>query len=95
MHLANEGCKFFHYVHLCCFNVPFFYFDADKLTSYGPIVKEHFLWNYPVIHLYDKKDIEDVLKYPSKYPIRPDLEVQCVYRRSCPEKYSSVGMVNA
>jgi len=45
--------------------------------------------------LYDKGDIEEVLKYPSKYPLRPALEAQCIYRKSHPERYKSVGLVNA
>ena len=68
---------------------------VDKYAKYGAIVKEHFLWNYPIIHLYDKGDIEEVLKYPSKYPLRPALEAQCIYRMSHPERYKSVGLVNA
>lgn len=69
--------------------------NVDKFMTYGPIVKEHYLWNFPIIHLYDKKDIEEVLKYPSKFPLRPGLDAQCTYRRSQPQRYSSVGLVNA
>ena len=67
---------------------------VDKFKKYGPIVREHFLWNYPIIHLFDKKDIEEVLKYPSKFPIRPELEFQAFYRRSRPDRYVSVGLVS-
>jgi len=58
-------------------------------------VKENHLWNFPIIHLYDKNDIEVVLRQPSKHPIRPDLEAQSAYRRSRPDRYNSVGIVNA
>nr|QBR98234.1 cytochrome P450 314 family [Diaphanosoma celebensis] len=69
--------------------------NEDKYAKYGAIVKEHYLWNYPIVHLYDKNDIEEVLKYPSKFPLRPALEAQCIYRKSHPERYKSVGLVNA
>jgi len=68
--------------------------NRDKFMKYGPIVKENHLWNFPIIHLYDKKDIENVLRHPSKYPIRPELEAQSSYRRSRPDRYNSVGIVN-
>ncbi|KAK4003050.1 ecdysone 20-monooxygenase isoform X2 [Daphnia magna] len=68
--------------------------NEDKYFKYGPIVKEHYLWNFPIVHLYDKNDIETVLKYSSKYPIRPGLEAQIFYRNSRPDRYKSVGLVN-
>ena len=67
----------------------------DKFTKYGLIVRENHLWNFPIIHLYDKSDIEAVLRQPSKHPIRPELEAQSAYRRSRPDRYNSVGIVNA
>ena len=67
----------------------------DKLHRYGPVVKEHYLWNFPLVHLYDKQDIEQVFKFSTKFPIRPPLEAQVHYRRSCPARYASVGLVNA
>lgn len=69
--------------------------NQDKFTKYGLIVRENHLWNFPIIHLYDKKDIEAVLRQLSKHPIRPDLEAQSAYRRSRPDRYNSVGIVNA
>lgn len=74
---------------LMFFFVSFVWFYLDKYRKYGAIVKEHFLWNFPIIHLYDKHDIENVLKYPSKYPIRPGLEAQIFYRQSRPDRYKS------
>jgi len=69
--------------------------NQDKFTKYGLIVRENHLWNFPIIHLYDKSDIEAVLRQPSKHPIRPELEAQSAYRRSRPDRYNSVGIVNA
>nr|CAG4640893.1 EOG090X06YP [Eulimnadia texana] len=42
-----------------------------------------------------RKDIEEVLRYPSKTPVRPGLEPQLVYRKSRPDRYKSTGLVNA
>nr|CAD7585730.1 unnamed protein product [Timema genevievae] len=41
---------------------------ADMFMRYGPIFKEEFLWNYPIVNLMDRGDIEKVLRYPSKFP---------------------------
>ena len=30
--------------------------------EYGPVVREEVLWNFPLIHLFDRKDIERVLR---------------------------------
>lgn len=97
LHLANEG-KYFKVkrnavlLNCTCHVVYVFHlwlYYLDKYRKYGPVVKEHFLWNFPIIHLYDKHDIESVLKYPSKYPIRPGLEAQIFYRKSRPDRYKS------
>ena len=79
-------------MHLMLFCVLFLV--LDKYRKYGSVVKEHFLWNFPIIHLYDKHDIENVLKYPSKYPIRPGLEAQIFYRQSRPDRYKSECSIN-
>lgn len=95
LHLANEGTvkeinnTVVKLCASCFFFVSFVWFYLDKYRKYGAIVKEHFLWNFPIIHLYDKHDIENVLKYPSKYPIRPGLEAQIFYRQSRPDRYKS------
>ena len=102
LHIANRGdCRAVFTDPCFCTTDPFlvrpdrfFTFPLDKFMKYGPIVKENHLWNFPIIHLYDKKDIENVLRHPSKYPIRPELEAQSSYRRSRPDRYNSVGIVN-
>ena len=86
--LKKLTTQLLNYVPHVFFFVSFVWF-LDKYRKYGAIVKEHFLWNFPIIHLYDKHDIENVLKYPSKYPIRPGLEAQIFYRQSRPDRYKS------
>jgi ecdysone 20-monooxygenase len=66
----------------------------SMFEKYGKIVKEEALWNYPVISLLDRKSIEEVLKQPSKYPLRPPTEVTTYYRKSRPDLYTNSGMVN-
>nr|UYL69089.1 cytochrome P450 314a1 [Colaphellus bowringi] len=63
-------------------------------AKYGPIVKEEALFNVPVISIFEKSDIEKVLKSSGKYPIRPPTEAIAVYRRSRPDRYASTGLVN-
>lgn len=48
----------------------------------------------PIVHLFTKKDIEKVLKYPSKYPYRPPTEIVSWYRKSRPDRYASLGITN-
>ena len=31
--------------------------------EYGPVVREEVLWNFPLVHLFDRRDIERVLRY--------------------------------
>ncbi|SPP76071.1 blast:Ecdysone 20-monooxygenase [Drosophila guanche] len=50
--------------------------------------------NVPIVHLYNRDDLEKVLKYPSKYPFRPPTEIIVMYRQSRPDRYASVGIVN-
>ncbi len=78
--------RYFHILTICPF--------TDKYLKYGPVVKEHYFWNFPILHLYDKSDIETVLKWPSKFPIRPEMEALSTYRRSCPDRYSTIGIVS-
>lgn len=68
--------------------------NADKYRRYGPVVREEVLWNFPLIHLFDKQDIETVLCYKSEYPQRPHNEADVFYRLSRPDLYRDVGMVN-
>ncbi|BES93678.1 cytochrome P450 [Nesidiocoris tenuis] len=66
----------------------------DMFRRYGDIVKEEALWNIPVVSLKSREDIEKVLKYPSKYPMRPPTEVTAHYRASRPDRYANLGLVN-
>lgn len=61
--------------------------------KYGPVVME-MSGNVPVVSLFNKNDIDKVLKFPTKYPFRPPQEITCVYRRSRPDRYNTTGMVN-
>lgn len=62
--------------------------------KYGPLVREEVLWNVPVISLFERRDIEKVLKNSGRYPIRPPTEAIAWYRRSRPDRYISTGLVN-
>lgn len=67
---------------------------ADLNRKYGDIVLEVMPSGMPIVHLFNRYDLEKVLKYPSKYPFRPPTEIVVTYRRSKPERYASVGIVN-
>ncbi|XP_018577799.1 ecdysone 20-monooxygenase [Anoplophora glabripennis] len=69
-------------------------FYEDMQRKYGTIMKEEALFNVPVISVFEKQDIEKVLKSTSKFPIRPPTEAIAWYRRSKPERYASTGLVN-
>ena len=62
--------------------------------KYGDIVLEQ-SGETPIISLFKRQDIENVLKYPSKYPFRPPTEIVAFYRLSRTDRYSSVGLANA
>lgn len=66
----------------------------DMFQKYGKVVKEESLWNFPVISVVDLKSIEEVLNQHSKYPLRPPTEVTVHYRKSRPDRYSNLGLVN-
>ncbi|XP_030385580.1 ecdysone 20-monooxygenase [Scaptodrosophila lebanonensis] len=67
---------------------------ADLNRQYGDIVLEVMPSNVPIVHLYNRDDLERVLKYPSKYPFRPPTEIIVMYRQSRPDRYASLGIVN-
>ncbi|CAH0384016.1 unnamed protein product [Bemisia tabaci] len=67
---------------------------ADLFRKYGETVREEALWNFPVINIRNRDDIERVLKQSSKFPIRPPNEVTSYYRRTRPDKYTNLGLVN-
>nr|AFU86480.1 cytochrome P450 CYP314A1v2 [Laodelphax striatellus] len=66
----------------------------DMFQRYGNVVKEEALWNFPVISLISKEDIEKVLRKSSKYPLRPPTEVTAHYRATRPDRYTNGGLVN-
>lgn len=66
----------------------------DMHATYGDVVLE-VGWNgFPIVNLFNKNDIEKVLKYPSKYPFRPPTEIVAHYRKSRPDRYASTGIIN-
>lgn len=67
---------------------------ASLNRKYGDIALE-MAGSVPVVSLFKKQDIDRVLKAPSKYPFRPPTEIIAYYRQSRPDRYSSVGLVNA
>lgn len=62
--------------------------------KYGNVVME-MQGNIPIVSLFKREDIDTVLKHPSRYPFRPPTEIISFYRKSRPDRYSSVGLVNA
>lgn len=69
-------------------------FYKDMYLKYGSVMKEEALWNIPVINLFERREIEKVLKVSSRYPIRPPTEAIAYYRKSRPDRYVSTGLVN-
>lgn len=69
-----------------------YYADLNKI--YGDVVME-MSGNVPIISLFNRRDIEKVLRHPSKHPFRPPTEIVAFYRKSRPDRYSSVGLVNS
>jgi hypothetical protein len=57
-------------------------------------VCERALWNFPVVNLLERRDIEAVLRQQSKFPLRPPTEVAAWYRQSRPDRYTTLGLVN-
>lgn len=66
----------------------------QMFQKYGNVIREQALWNVPVVSLKKRQDIELVLRQSSKYPLRPPTEVISYYRKSRPDRYSSIGLVN-
>lgn len=61
---------------------------------YGKIVLEVTPSGVPIVLLFERADIEKVLRYPSRYPFRPATEIVAMYRNSRPDRYASVGITN-
>ncbi|XP_033298901.1 ecdysone 20-monooxygenase isoform X3 [Bombus bifarius] len=68
------------------------YKDLNK--RYGPLCKEEALWNFLVISVFSRQDIETILRRNSKYPLRPPQEVISYYRRTRRDRYTNLGLVN-
>ncbi|XP_058821921.1 ecdysone 20-monooxygenase isoform X1 [Topomyia yanbarensis] len=66
---------------------------VDLHQRYGKIVLEVDR-QVPIVNLFERVDMEKVLRYPSKYPYRPPTEIVEYYRRSRPDRFSSTGIVN-
>lgn len=57
-------------------------------------MKEECWCNIPVVNLFEKREIVKVLKSGGKYPLRPPVEAVAHYRKSRPDRYASIGLVN-
>lgn len=66
----------------------------DLNNIYGNIVLETTMSGVPVVNLYDRTDIEKVMKQVSKYPFRPPTEITVRYRLKKPDRFSSLGISN-
>lgn len=66
----------------------------EMYRTYGDVVLEVGFNGFPVVSLYNKDDIEKVLKFPSKFPFRPPTEIIALYRKSRPDRYASTGITN-
>lgn len=66
----------------------------DMYRKYGAVMKEEALFNVPVISVFERQDIEKVLRSSGKYPIRPPTEAIAQIRRGLKERYASTGIVN-
>lgn len=67
---------------------------SDFFQRYGAVVKEEAFWNIPLVSINDRDSIEMVLKQSGKYPCRPPNEVTAYYRKSRPDRYTNLGLVN-
>lgn len=48
----------------------------------------------PIVNLFNRLDIEKVLRFPCKYPFRPPTEIIAFYRQKRPDRYASTGITN-
>ena len=61
---------------------------------YGPICKQESYWNFPIVSVFERNDIEKILRHNTRYPMRPAQDVLVHYRRSRTDRYSNLGLVN-
>ncbi|KAL1458115.1 hypothetical protein WDU94_008288 [Cyamophila willieti] len=68
----------------------------DLFKRFGEIFREEYLWNYPIVNISNRDDLFIVLNAAarSKYPLRPPNEVTSFYRKSRPDRYTNLGLVN-
>nr|QBC73127.1 cytochrome P450 mono-oxygenase [Osmia bicornis] len=78
------------------FNATRFFLDSriDLNQRYGALCKEEALWNFPVISVFSRQDIEAVIRRSPRYPLRPPQEVISHYRRNRHDRYTNLGLVN-
>lgn len=69
--------------------------NVDKYRCYGKIFREEFQWGVPFVQVYDPVDIATVLRSQGRFPLRPVNEAAVLFRKSRPDVYGSVGLVNA
>lgn len=68
--------------------------NQHKYMKYGAVVREEVVFNFKILHLFDKADILKVVNYNSEFPQRPPNAADVYYRLSRPNLYSNLGMVN-
>ncbi|XP_012286900.1 ecdysone 20-monooxygenase [Orussus abietinus] len=66
----------------------------DLHRRFGPLCKEEALWNWPIVSVFSREDIEAVLRRGSRFPLRPPQEVISHYRQSRRDRYTNLGLVN-
>ncbi|KAJ8673935.1 hypothetical protein QAD02_005197 [Eretmocerus hayati] len=66
----------------------------DMKNRFGSLCKQESYWNWPIISLFERNDIETILKRVSKYPLRPSQEIISHYRQSRSDRYANLGLVN-
>lgn len=66
---------------------------SERLEMYGPIVKEEYLFGFPMIHILDSELIEQGTKAFGQ--IRPGIEILEKYRSIRTDKYDAVGIAMA
>ncbi|XP_011504175.1 PREDICTED: ecdysone 20-monooxygenase isoform X2 [Ceratosolen solmsi marchali] len=61
---------------------------------FGPLCKQESYWNWPIVSVFTRCDIEAILRRASKYPLRPPQEVISHYRQTRTDRYVTLGLVN-
>ncbi|XP_065349768.1 ecdysone 20-monooxygenase-like isoform X2 [Cloeon dipterum] len=66
----------------------------SMFKEYGQVIKEEAFFNYPVISTCSAQDIEKLIKFPSKFPLRPPNGIVSKYRQNTPGRYNDGGLTN-